>query len=315
MTKRNGRYKIEQAVCNMRKNMKRYQMENTKEATKNPVAGTMVSAPYQVLEANIKTEVERTKMPVSRLILLGLLAGMFIAGGAAASSLAMHSVANVGLSRLVGGAIFPVGLMIIIFSGCELFTGDCLLFLGFLDKKVSLMQMLKVLVVVFASNLFGSVIWAFMVSESGQFDYSGGLLGAYTIKVALGKTTMSFGTAFFSGILCNIFVCMAVLLAAAAKDAAGKILGIFFPIMAFVVSGYEHCVANMYYIPAGLMAKGNSAYVQKAIEAYGYTKEQLEQLNAANFFTGNLLPVTLGNMAGGMLFVGAFLYFANRHRL
>ena len=160
-----------------------------------------------------------------RMILLGIFAGMFIACGASASSVAMHAISNVGLARLVAGCIFPVGLMMIVFVGGELFTGDCLMIMGCMHRKFSLLNMAKVLVVVWVSNLLGSVILAALVSASGQFHYSSDLLGAFTIKVGLGKVGLSFTAAFVSGILCNIFVCIAVLMAAAAKDIAGKVLG------------------------------------------------------------------------------------------
>lgn len=265
----------------------------------------------EVLEANIKTEEKRAGMSIQRLMVLAVLAGMFIAGGAAASSVAMHAVPNVGLARTVAGTIFPVGLMLIVFIGGELFTGDCLIILGLFQKKYSVISAIKVLVLVWVGNLIGSVIVALLAFYSGQFNYSDGLLGAFTIKVALGKATMSFGAAFCSGILCNIFVCCAVLMGATAKSAAGKIWAIFFPILAFVVSGYEHCVANMYYIPAGLIAMTNDSYVNKAVEAYGLTADQLDKLNVGSFLINSSIPVTLGNMVGGMIFVGALLYFVH----
>lgn len=274
-----------------------------------------MSTPTQVVEGNIKTEVARVNMPIPRLILLGIMAGMFIAGGGAASSVAMHAVTNVGVARLLAGIIFPVGLMMIVMIGGELFTGDCLIILGILDKKCSIPGAIKVLCIVWLSNLVGAVAIAALVFFSGQFNYTGGLLGAFTIKVALGKATMSFGSAFASGILCNVFVCGGVLMAAAAKDISGKVWACFFPIMAFVVSGYEHCVANMYYIPAGLLAMTNPAYVQKAMEEYGYTAEQLSKLNLQSFFITSSIPVTLGNIVGGMIFVGAILYAVNLHNI
>lgn len=274
-----------------------------------------MSTPTQVVEGNIKTEVARVHMPIPRLILLGIMAGMFIAGGAAASSVAMHAVSNVGVARLLAGIIFPVGLMMIVLIGGELFTGDCLLILGILDKKYNTLSAIRVLAIVFFSNMIGAVAIAVLVFFSGQFDYTGGLLGAFTIKVALSKATLPFGTAFCSGILCNIFVCGGVLMATAAKDISGKVWACFFPIMAFVVSGYEHCVANMYYIPAGLLAMTNESYVQKAMETYGFTAEQLSQLNLKAFFIDSSIPVTLGNIVGGMLFVGAILYVVNLHNI
>lgn len=161
-------------------------------------------------------------------------------------------------------------------------------------------------------NILGAALIAFLVAYSGQYDYSSGALGAYTIKVAYGKVHLSFANALVSGILCNILVCVAVLMAAAAKDIAGKVLAIFFPILAFVVSGFEHCVANMYYITAGLLCKLNPAYVQMAMEQYGYTADQLAALNVGSFLVGNLLPVTIGNMIGGMVTLGLPLWYVNK---
>ena len=272
-------------------------------------------APQQIVSANIRAAAGKTQLPTLRVILLGIFAGMFIACGASASSVAMHAIGNVGLARLVAGCVFPVGLMMIVFVGGELFTGDCLMIMGCLHGKFSPWQLLRVLALVFASNFLGSALFAWLVSSTTQFGFSSGLLGAFTMKVALGKVTMSFGTAFVSGILCNIFVCLAVLMAAAAKDIAGKVLAIFFPIMAFVVSGYEHCVANMYYVPAGIFAAANDAYVQVAMEQYGYSAAQLEALNWGNFLVNNLIPVTLGNIVGGMVFVGLPLYLIHADKL
>ena len=161
--------------------------------------------------------------------------------------------------------------------------------------------------------MLGSVVTAALIYGSGQFDNSAGGLGAYTIKVAMGKTGLDFGNAFMSGIMCNVLVCIAVLMSSSAKDIIGKLFACFFPIMVFVVSGFEHCVANMYYIPAGLMAASNSKYVDKACELYGYTAQQIsDQLTVGHFFSKNLLPVTLGNIIGGGLIVGIGLYIINK---
>lgn len=276
---------------------------------------TNIVLPQQIVAANITAAKGKTELPLLRMILLGIFAGMFIAGGASASSVAMHAVGNVGLARLLAGTVFPVGLMMIVFVGGELFTGDCLMIMGCMHRKFSLWNMLRVQAVVFCSNFIGAALFAAMVNASGQFTYTNNLLGAFTIKVAMSKVSMSFGAAFVSGILCNFFVCIAVLMAAASKDIAGKVLAIFFPIMAFVVSGYEHCVANMYYIPAGIFAASNEAYVQAAMKAYGYTVPQLEALNWSNMLVNNLLPVTLGNIVGGMVFVGLPLYLIHSAKI
>lgn len=274
-----------------------------------------ISTPPQIVAANMNAAKSKTELSLGRMILLGILAGMFIAGGASASSLAMHAISNVGLARLVAGTIFPVGLMMIVLVGGELFTGDCLMIMGCVHGKFSVSKMVKVLIVVYLSNLVGSLLFAGLVYASGQYNYTNGMLGAFTIKVALGKVNLSFGAAVASGILCNIFVCMAVLMATAARDISGKIWGIFFPILTFIVSGYEHCVANMYYIPAGIFAKASSTYASLAMESYGYTTLQLDSLNWANFVVKNLIPVTIGNILGGMVFVGLPLYLIHQKKL
>ena len=274
-----------------------------------------ISTPLQIVAANMNAAKGKTELPLLRLILLGIFAGMFIAGGASASSVAMHAIGNVGLARLVAGAVFPVGLMMIVLVGGELFTGDCLMIMGCIHGKFSATKMIKVLIVVYLANFVGSVLFAELVNLSGQYNYTNGLLGAFTIKVALGKVNLSFGAAVASGILCNIFVCMAVLMAMAAKDIAGKVWAIFFPILSFIVSGYEHCVANMYYIPAGIFAAANDAYVTSGVNNGLFAADQLASLNWVNFVAKNLIPVTIGNILGGMVFVGLPLYLIHSQKL
>lgn len=265
--------------------------------------------PVQMIENNIKGGINKANLGLIKMILMGMFAGMFIAIGAEGSSLAVHTITDVGIGRALAGAIFPVGLMMLMVIGGELFTGNCMLSMALVDRKITVLQMLRNLVVVYFSNMAGAVLTAYVVFLSGQYDYSSGGLGAYTIKVAMGKVGMDFSKAFFSGIMCNILVCIAVLMAGAAKDIIGKLFAAFFPIMIFVVSGFEHCVANMYYIPAGIIAATNSDYVNKASELYGYSAEQIhDQLSIGHFFGSNLLPVTIGNIIGGGIIVGLGLY-------
>ena len=146
-----------------------------------------ISTPPQIVAANMNAAKGKTELPLLRMILLGIFAGMFIAGGASASSLAMHAISNVGLARLVAGAIFPVGLMMIVLVGGELFTGDCLMIMGCVHGKFSAAKMAKVLIVVYLANFVGSVLFAELVNLSGQYNYTNGLLGAFTIKVALAR--------------------------------------------------------------------------------------------------------------------------------
>ena len=231
------------------------------------------NTPAEVIDLSIKACENKTRLPLGKMILLGIMAGAFIAFGGATSSTAAHAVENVGVARALAGCIFPVGLMLIVFF----------------------------------SNLIGALCVDLLIVYSGNLNYSGGLLGAYTIKVAVGKIAISPLQGIASGILCNILVCLAVLMATSARDIAGKVWAIFFPICAFVVGGFEHCVANMFYIPAGILASLNPAYVAKAEEAYGITAEQIATLTPLHSLA-NFIPVTLGNMLGGMIFVGLPLY-------
>ena len=271
--------------------------------------GSNFNSPKDSVALKIQEAQTKASMPLIRMIMLALLAGAYIALGGACSSTAAFGLSNVGLARLVSGCIFPVGLMLIVICGGELFTGNCLMAIGLLDKKIRISGLVRNLVVVWIANFIGAALIAVLIYFSGNLNYSDGALGAYTIKVALGKVNIGFGTAFVSGILCNMLVCLAVLSAGAAKDIAGKVLSVFFPICAFVTAGFEHCVANMYYIPAGLLAMLNEDYVAMAQELYGYTAEQLSALNFAGMFS-NLIPVTLGNIVGGGIFVGAAYYLA-----
>ena len=273
--------------------------------------GNNFNSPAEVVDANIAAGKVKANLSLPKMILLGILAGFFIAIGGEASSLASHNIANVGLARTITGAVFPVGLMMIVLVGGELFTGNTMIVMAVMQKEATWLQYSRNLVVVFFSNLVGSLIIAYLTYFSGQWNYTDGALGAYTMKIALGKVNLSFGTAFASGILCNILVCVAVLMAISAKDIAGKILAIFFPIFAFVISGFEHCVANMYYIPAGLIAKTNPQYVEKAEELYGITADKLNALTVGGMVK-NMIPVTLGNIVGGAVFVGVLLVLINK---
>lgn len=269
--------------------------------------------PVEVVNHSLDGQVTKANLPLGKMILLGILAGAFIALGGVASNVAVHNIANVGLARTLAGAIFPVGLMLVVLVGGELFTGNCLMIMAYMDKRIKASQILRNLVVVYISNLIGALIIDVLVFYSGQFNYTDGGLGAYTIKVAIGKAQISPGTAVVSGILCNILVCLAILMAAAATDVAGKILAIFFPIWAFVICGFEHCVANMFYIPAGMLAATNPQYVSKAQELYGITAQQCSELLSIGS-TSCFLFVTIGNILGGMIFVGAICYLAQKKK-
>jgi len=246
------------------------------------------------------------------MIILGFLAGAFIAFAAEGSNMASFNLLarpeTYGLGKVLAGAVFGTGLMMVLIAGGELFTGNTMIIAGVLEKKVSIKAMLKNWFFVYVGNFIGSIFIVYMMNQSGLFSSGDSMLGAVTIKIAAYKVGLTFTQAFFLGIMCNWLVCLAVWMAYGAKDMAGKIFAIFFPIWLFITSGFEHSVANMYYIPAGILAKGNKTLVDAAA-TLGVTPEKLNHLNWEAFFTKNLIPVTLGNIVGGGIFVAAVYWF------
>ena len=265
----------------------------------------------QVVEDYISGCEGKVKSPFLKVFVKAVLAGAMIALGACAGNVASHAISNVGLARVASAVVFPVGLMMIVLIGGELFTGDCLMAMSWMTKKQSLLSVLRVLAIVYAGNFVGASLVALGASVSGQFDYSSGLLGAYSMKVAIGKVNLPFASALVSGILCNILVCAAIVMAGAAKEVTGKHVAIFFVIMLFVVEGFEHCVANMYYITAGLISSLNPAYVQTAMEQLGLSAEKIQTLNLKMYLVNNLIPVTIGNIIGGAICLGLPLVYLN----
>lgn len=270
-------------------------------------------SPSEIADFTVNAGIKKANLSALNQFILGILAGAFIAFGAQASNMATHTIADVATAKLIGGLIFPAGLILVLMAGAELFTGNNLMILALCERKITLIQLLRSWVVVYAGNLVGSVLIAILISWSGQLNYTGGLLGAVTIKAAAGKVALPFFPAVVLGVLCNWLVCLAVWTSFGAKDGISKAVCVFFPIWTFVASGFEHSVANMYYIAAGIFAKCNPSYVAKAIEA-GASQSVIDALNWSSMFTGNLIPVTLGNIIGGAGFVGLVYWFVYKKK-
>ena len=270
-------------------------------------------SPQELSEYFIESGQQKAAIPPLRLMLLAVLAGAFIAFACEGSSMAAHSIASAGPAKALAGALFSTGLMMVLVTGAQLFTGNILIVVPFLQRKVRLHTMLVNWLLVYIGNFIGSMLLVALIYHSGQLNTSGGLLGGYAIKTAVHKTEMSFTNAFALGVMCNWLVCMAVWMAGATKDIGGKLLAIFFPIWLFITSGFEHSVANMYYIPIGILAKTNPLWAQAAFQ-FGVTPEQLEQLHWGSFALKNLLPVTLGNIVAGGLFVAAAFWLAHLYK-
>lgn len=245
--------------------------------------------PKELLHFFSTTYTAKTKLTTSRMFLLAVLAGTFVALAGIGATTGMATVEDPSLAKLISSVIFPAGLTMIIIGGGELFTGDCLLSIGYLSKTVRPLAMLRVLVVVYLGNFVGSLAIAWIVVFSHTPSLFGGALASSIVSAAQGKVALSFSDAFLRGILCNFLVCLAVWMAAGSKSAASKLSALFYPILVFVICGFEHCVANMYYIPAGIWAAAE----------YGIAAEGLTW---GTMLVNNLLPVTLGNVAGGVIF-------------
>ncbi len=269
----------------------------------------LIHSPAEIADRYVEAGCRKAALPVRQQLLLGILAGAFIAFASEGSNMAIHSIESVGLGKALAGALFSTGLMMVVITGAELFTGNMLIVVSCFQRKSRWLKLLKNWFFVYTGNFIGSLIVVTLILLSGQFNFSGGMLGAFTIKTAVYKVNLSFISAFSMGVLCNWLVCMAVWMAQAAKDMTGKLLAIFFPIWLFITSGFEHSIANMYYIPAGILAKANPLWAETAA-SLGVTAEKLQTLSWQNFFLKNLVPVTLGNIAGGAIFVGLIFWLA-----
>jgi len=249
--------------------------------------------------------VAKTQASALRLTILGIFAGVYIGFGAELMIMVTHDMASflgVGMAKLIGGAVFSVGLMLVVIAGAELFTGNNLIFLSVLDRQVTVRRLLRNWTIVYFANFVGSLLLVLLMYWSGLWKTSGGLVGASALGIANSKVNLTFLQAFARGILCNWLVCLAVWMAVSASTVVGKVWAVFFPIMAFVASGFEHSVANMFFIPMGLALKGQTAIVTAAGLA-----DKLSHLTIGGMVM-NLIPVTLGNIVGGAFFV-ATLYW------
>jgi formate/nitrite transporter len=237
---------------------------------------------------------------------LAILAGAFIALGAVfATTIAAGTSAEwpFGVSKLLAGLVFCLGLILVIVGGAELFTGNNLIVMAWASGKVTTRGLLRNWVIVYAGNFIGSVGTALMVYLSKQYTFGGGAIGATALGIADGKVHLGFVQAIALGVLCNALVCLAIWLTFSARSTVDKIAAIIFPITAFVAAGFEHSVANMYFIPVGLIIKSfDPAFlVGKGIS--------VPDLTWTHFLISNLLPVTIGNIIGGSLLV-AIVYWA-----
>jgi formate/nitrite transporter len=258
-------------------------------------------SPLKIALNYIEVGINKANMSVFKMILLGFFAGMFIGFAGIASTVASSTIPIQSVAKLVGAAVFPAGMAMVLVAGSELFTGNNLIIIAVLEKKVSVWKMLKNWLFVYIGNFIGASFVAVMVVYGNTPKLFGGELATAIVNAGKSRTDLTFSESLIRGILCNILVCIAVWMSFAAKKVSGKLLTSFWPVMLFVLCGFEHSVADMYFGVAALLTKINFEIAA-------------ESLTVGNFIFRNLLPVTIGNIIGGAGIVGCGYWLAYLHR-
>jgi len=227
--------------------------------------------------------------------ILSVLGGVFISFGAILSVIVSAGSSNMsyGVTRLLMGIVFSLGLILVIVGGAELFTGSTIISIAVVNKKAKLRQLIKNWIIVYLGNFVGAILISLLIFFSKQYTFGNGIMGINTLNIALSKIHHSFFESIFLGILCNMLVCLAIWLTYSTKSISGKIMAIIFPVTAFVAAGFEHSVANMYYVPIALLIKN--------FDSNFITSINLTDLTLNHFLINNLLPVTIGNIIGGVV--------------
>ena len=252
--------------------------------------------------------VKKAGMGILKILALAVLAGAFIAFGAVFSTVVTSgSTMSFGVTKLLGGIAFSLGLILVVVGGAELFTGNNLMIMAWANRKIKLKHVLKNWVYVYAGNMIGALSIVVLILLSGHYLFGGGITGLHMLEIAKTKCELGFSQAIALGILCNILVCLAIWQCYSAKSVHGKILAIVFPITAFVAAGFEHSVANMYFVPMGILLKNTGG--PEFWDMIHGSAMQYASLTWSNFFAHNLLPVTIGNIIGGAIFVGMAYWF------
>jgi len=270
------------------------------------VAATDAYPPPEVAHKAETVGVTKGKLNTLSTVLLGILAGVFIGLGAMFCTVVTTDIGlGFGLTKLLGGLAFCLGLILVVMAGAELFTGNCLMVMSWISGRVSLARLLRNWGLVYFANLLGGLSLVALMFYTYQWTFNDHGVGANALLIANAKVNLSFGSALARGILCNALVCLAIWLCFSARTVTGKILSILFPITAFVAAGFEHSIANMYFIPMGMLLAGQPT----VLAAAGITADGIANLTWMGF-VGNLVPVTMGNIIGGSILIGVVYWLA-----
>ena len=252
----------------------------------------------------------KAKMPKNKVLVSAFLAGAYIAFAAQLLTTVtqdMSGIFGVGFTSFIGGSVFGIALVLVLVAGSDLFTGNTMLSMAWLNGNLGTKQVLRNWSWVYIGNFIGALFLVWLIYSADMWSGHGGAVGAKAVALAYKKTHLSFGEAFIRGMACNWLVCLAVILVASAQDTISKIVAAWFPVMAFIASGFEHCVANMYIIPAGITASLDPTIASVVTSAH--PTWDLATLNTSSFIFGNLIPVTLGNIFSGAVLVGGIYWF------
>ncbi len=294
----------------MSNKMEEEKITSTSEMSGTPLIDVDAYAPIKMANRVGQVGVAKANLGFLTTFFLSVNAGVFIALGIQLTMLVTHTAtSNFGLNALVGGVVFTMALILIVITGAELFTGNCLIAMSFFARKITGKDLARNLIIAFIGNFIGALIVVFWIYISAQWTINHHLLGAKILIAAIDKVNMPFSVAFTRGVLCNALVCLGIWLCFSARNNLDKILSLLWPIACLIACGFEHCVVNMWLIPMGIILKGNR-FVMAAAE-----KVQGENLDIANltFFKGflidNLFPVVLGNLFGGIVLVAGVYWF------
>ena len=253
--------------------------------------------------------IKRASTDPTTLFVLSVLAGAFISFGAIFATTVSPGTAGLpyGVVRLLSGLVFSTGLLMVIIGGAELFTGSNIIVMAWASGKVRTRALLLNWVISFVGNFVGAIVTAALMFYTTQYTFGGGAVGLTALSTANAKTSLAFIPALTLGIMCNALVCLAVWMCFSARTNIDRVVSVIPPIAAFVAAGFEHCIANIYFIPMGLFIKAGAP--DSFWRSIGKTAADFPELTWGNFFVGNLLPVTIGNIIGGSIMVAAVYWF------
>jgi formate/nitrite transporter len=285
-------------------------ISSTTQMANTPFIDIDAYAPKMMANRVGQVGVAKSNIGFLTTLALSILAGVFIALGAQLMMMVTHTAtSSFGLNALVGGVVFTMALVLIVITGAELFTGNCLIAMSFFAGKISGGDLNRNLIISFIGNFIGALSIVFWIYISAQWAAHNYLLGAKIVIAANEKVNLSFSVAFTRGVLCNVLVCLGIWLCYSARNNLDKVLSLLWPISCLIACGFEHCVVNMWLIPMGIILKGNR-FVMEAVERVNGESLDIANLTfGKGFLVHNLVPVVLGNLFGGIILVAGVYWF------